>query len=111
MGLFDAKPAPKVEKTIYDKSWKWIKPGQFTDEELPFASLMQQRRCQMLVHSRIYYVLDENLITDAQFDKWGKELVELQEKYPNIASRINYAEAFKGWDASTGHFYLLRMNG
>lgn len=107
MGLFDAKPAQKVEKSRYDKNWKWIKPGQFTDEELPHASLIQQRRCQMLIHSRIYYVLDENLIADYQFDKWGKELVELQEKYPDIASRINYAEAFRGWDASTGAFLPL----
>lgn len=98
MGLFDAK---KVEK-------RWIKPGQFTDEELPYASLIQQRRCQMLIHSRIYYVLDENLITDKQFDDWGKELVQLQKDYPDIASKVCFAKAFEDWDASTGAFLPLK---
>ncbi|MCK9444584.1 MAG: hypothetical protein M0Q14_08665 [Tissierellaceae bacterium] len=98
MGLFDAK---KVEK-------RWIKSGQFTDEELPYASLIQQRRCQMLIHSRIYYVLDENLITDAQFDEWGRELVQLQKDYPDIASKVCFAKAFEDWDASTGAFLPLK---
>lgn len=91
-----------------DNGNPFIQVGQFTDEELPYASLIQQRRCQMLIHSRIYYVLDENLITDAQFDEWGRELVQLQKDYPDIAKRICFAKAFEDWDASTGAFLPLQ---
>lgn len=91
-----------------DNGNPFIQVGQFTDEELPYASLIQQRRCQMLIHSRIYYVLDENLITDAQFDEWGRELVQLQKDYPDIASKVCFAKAFEDWDASTGAFLPLQ---
>lgn len=85
----------------------FIQPGQFTDEELPFASKIQQRRLQMLVHSCIYYELDQNIIPDRQFDEWARELVKLQKDHPEIASRVCYAEAFADWDASTGAFLPL----
>lgn len=102
----------------------FIEPGTFTDTELPIAQLIQRRRLQILVHSCLYYELDKSIITDTQFDTWGKELVELQAKYPNIADRICYHEAFKDWEGNTGAFlpykdpwvlnkayYLLQLRG
>ena len=68
------------------------------------AELIQQRRLQMLVHSCIYYHLDKNVISDKQWDKWARELVELQSKYPEISKKVIWYEAFKDWDASTGAF-------
>jgi len=68
------------------------------------AELIQQRRLQMLVHSCIYYHLNRNIISDRQWDKWARELVELQSKYPEISKKVIWYEAFKDWDASTGAF-------
>lgn len=104
MALFDTKPKSKPESN----GNPFIQPGQYTDEELPIASKIQQRRLQMLIHSKLYYDMNTNLIPDRQFDEWGQELVKLQKEYPNIAKRICYAEAFKGWDASTGAFLPLQ---
>ena len=39
-----------------------------------------------------------------QWDKWARELVELQSKYPEISKKVIWYEAFKDWDASTGAF-------
>lgn len=105
MALFSAQPK-KTPST--DNGNPFIQPGQYTDEELPIASKIQQRRLQMLIHSKLYYDMDTNLITDRQFDEWGKELVQLQRDNPNIAKRICFAEAFKDWDASTGAFLPLQ---
>lgn len=58
----------------------------------------------MLVHSCIYYHLNRNIISDRQWDKWARELVELQSKYPEISKKVIWYEAFKDWDASTGAF-------
>lgn len=77
----------------------------FSGKDLEVAELILRRRMQMLVHSYIYYKMDMNLISDREFDMWGKELVRLQADYPEIASQVEYAEAFKDWDASTG-FHL-----
>ena len=68
----------------------------------PIAAKIQQRRYQILVHSLLYYDLDINLIPDAKWAEWAKELAELQNTHPDIASRVIFAEAFKGFDASTG---------
>ena len=104
MALFEIKPKPKKE----DYKPEFIKPGQFTEKELPIAELIQRRRLQLLVHSCLYYDMNTNIITDRQFDEWGYELVELQKKYPDIAKRICFTEAFKDWDASTGAFLPLK---
>ena len=103
MALFDTKPKPKESNDN-----PFIQTGQYTDEELPIASKIQQRRLQMLIHSKLYYDMNTNLIPDRQFDIWGMELVKLQREHPNIAKRICYAEAFKDWDASTGAFLPLQ---
>lgn len=105
MALFNAQPKKSPSK---DNGNPFIQPGQYTDEELPIAELIQRRRLQMLIHSKLYYDMDTNLITDRQFDEWGRELVQLQRDNPNIAKRICFAEAFKDWDASTGAFLPLQ---
>lgn len=63
---------------------------------------IQQRRLQILVHSYIYYELDQNIISDAQWSKWANDLVELQKKYPKEAESVMYADKFKDFDGSTG---------
>ena len=66
------------------------------------AAKIQQRRYQILVHSLLYYELAINLVEDNKWAEWGKELVELQASHPDVSSRVIFAEAFKGFDASTG---------
>lgn len=68
----------------------------------PIAAQIQHRRYQILVHSLLYYDLDINLVSDAKWAEWGRELAELQNAHPDIASRVIFAEAFKGFDGSTG---------
>ena len=74
----------------------------FNSEELKIAEKIQQRRLQMIVHSAIYYILNDNIVSDSKWSQWGRELKDLQEKYPDIANKVIFAGAFKDWDASTG---------
>lgn len=66
-------------------------------------SLIARRRRQLLVHSIIYYRMDESLITDQKWAKWALELEELTKKYPNIAKSAPLANEFKDFDHSTGY--------
>lgn len=66
------------------------------------AALITRRRRQVLVHSIIYYKMDTNIISDAQWSKWAMELAELQIRYPDIADSCPYADEFKGFDGSSG---------
>ena len=76
----------------------------FSGEELEIAEKIQRRRYQMLVHSYIYYELDNNIISDSQWSQWATELAGLQDKYPEISNQVIYAEDFEDWDGSTGAF-------
>ena len=66
------------------------------------ARLIYRRRLQVWIHSVIYYGYNETLISDATWSKWASELEDLQTKYPDIASQVEYADVFKGFDHSTG---------
>ena len=70
--------------------------------------LISRRRRQILVHSVLYYKMNESLISDSQWSKWAVELEELQEKYPEIADKCCYADGFRNFDHSSG--YDLPLN-
>ena len=58
----------------------------------------------MLVHSYIYYELNDNIVSDAQWAKWAKELEQLQKDYPKESTEVEEYEQFKDWDGSSGAF-------
>lgn len=66
------------------------------------SELIKRRRRQILVHSFIYYELNQNIISDAQWSAWAQELEDLQSKYPDISDKTEFASDFKGFDHSTG---------
>lgn len=64
--------------------------------------LIKRRRRQILVHSYIYYILNDNIITDSQWSAWAEELEQLQKDYPQESSEVELYEEFKKFDHSTG---------
>lgn len=70
-------------------------------------SKIRQRRSQMLVHSYIYYELNDNMVSDEQWQKWAEELRFLQETYPQH-KKINFFDReFSDWTGDTGAFLPL----
>jgi NAD-dependent DNA ligase len=75
---------------------------KFPNPTNPTAELIKRRRIQVLVHSCIYYALDDNIVPDHVFDAWAKELEQLMKDHPDAYSdRFDYA--FKNWDSSSGY--------
>lgn len=66
------------------------------------AEKIRQRRLQILVHSFIYYDLNENIISDDKWSQWATELVYLQNEYTEISKNVIYYDTFKNFDGSTG---------
>lgn len=71
---------------------------------------IRQRRRQMLVHSYIYYELNDSIISDATWSKWAKELAQLQKDYPEESKRVEEYEQFQDWDGSSGAFLNFGEN-
>lgn len=75
----------------------------------PFASIEQlrerikQRRAQMLIHSCIYYEMDENIVSDHQWQDWADELHALQVAWPELMQLDFYDHVFKDWTGATGN--------
>ena len=76
----------------------------FPNPEDPTAELIKRRRLQMLIHSCLYYELDAELISDAQFDAWALELATLLNENPDVYSD-RFDQYFIDWTGDTGmHF-------
>ena len=71
-------------------------------------SKIRQRRSQMLVHSRIYYVLDENIVSDDTWQKWANELRDLQKQYPEYCKIGFFDKEFSDWNGDTGAMLPLK---
>lgn len=63
-------------------------------------------RRQMLVHSAIYYELNDTLIDDHEWQRRANRLAHFQKKYPHPVGV--YDAAFEGWDGSTGYHLPIR---
>lgn len=79
------------------EQWK-----QNASESEILIELMNRRERQILVHSFLYYQMNENIISDHTFDAWSSELVELKEKHPEEFSQTVYAKEFADFDGSSG---------
>jgi NAD-dependent DNA ligase len=64
----------------------------------------------MLVHSYIYYELNQNIVDDHTWAKWAKELQQLQQDYPEESKQVEEYEQFKNWDGSSGAFLKFGEN-
>lgn len=73
---------------------------------------IHRKRRQMIIHSIIYYRMDENVITDDTWQCWANELAAVQKHYPYHCNIGFHDELFKGWDGSTGmHLDLQEYYG
>jgi NAD-dependent DNA ligase len=81
---------------------------KLTEEQA--VELIKRRRLQILIHACIYYRLNDNVISDHQYDQWAKELAELQEKYPSASARAPYAKEFEGFGIETTSAFNLPIH-
>ena len=108
MALFNKKKVLSQKiNTVKETKQERRYPEQYgyTGKDAEVYNLIQRRRLQLLVSSCIYYEMDNNLVSDRQYDLWGKELAQLQKDYPDISENVIWTDAFKGWDGTTG-FHL-----
>lgn len=63
--------------------------GETTDRQSDFEAAgrrLAQLRGEIQAHNHAYYVLDQPVITDAEFDQLFRELLEIEERYPELVT-------------------------
>lgn len=63
----------------------------------------------IILHSIIYYELNESVISDRQFDKKARALVKLMNRYPEETENSEYYRAIYDFDGSTGFLLYHRL--
>lgn len=82
-----------------------VQDEPMVNEVQTLSEKIKQRRTQMLVHSYLYYVLDDTVITDEKWQQWADELTSLQETWnaQGMLKEIGfYDKEFADWNGSTG---------
>jgi hypothetical protein len=79
----------------------WLDDDPMVNEVQTLSEKIRQRRIQMLVHSYLYYEMDENIIDDHKWQEWADELVELQKQKKVIGF---YDKEFSDWTGASGAF-------
>lgn len=65
----------------------------------------------ILVHSYIYYELNNNVISDKLYDAKSKELVKYKNEYPDLWKTSMYYEQFKDdYNGATGFTLFYDLN-
>ena len=63
----------------------------------------------LIVHSILYYELDNSVVSDKMFDSNAKQLVAMQYDYPEDAQESQYYYVFYDFDGSTGFDLFDRL--
>lgn len=64
----------------------------------------------ILIHSYIYYELNDSLIDDKMFDVNSRQLVQMQREDSEGAEQSDYWYVFYDFDGSTGFDLFHRLN-
>lgn len=64
----------------------------------------------IIVHSILYYELDDSIIEDKVFDDNAKQLVQMQKQFVEEAKGTDYWYVFHDFDGTTGFDLYDRLN-
>lgn len=64
----------------------------------------------IIVHSILYYELNRSVVTDKVFDANAKQLVQMQEDFPDEAEEADYWYVFHDFDGTTGFDLYHRLD-
>jgi NAD-dependent DNA ligase len=71
------------------------------DDEI--KAKIRQRRAQMLIHSCIYYELDDSIVSDHRWQNWADELEKMQSDNPDCCNIGFFDSEFANWTGATGN--------
>lgn len=65
----------------------------------------------ILVHSYIYYELNDSIVSDEMYDSNCKQLYDLMKQNKSKLKETRYCKQFRGFDGSTGFDLIKKCDG
>lgn len=82
------------------------KQGNLSNQE--FVNFLQR---MIIVQSYIYYELNENVLSDADYNELVQQLLELKSAYPDLWKKSEYFKQYGAdYDGSTGFDLYLKLD-
>ena len=83
---------------------------KFTNPYWSYKLRIETLQRWVLIHSILYYEMDESLVSDKVFDEHAKTLVGLQKEHRASAKHSQYWYVFHDFDGTTGFDLPDRLN-
>lgn len=80
-------------------------------QDLKAREEIWRRQQQFLIHSFLYYKLDESIVSDHHYDWLCKRLVELTESFSEEARELPYYDICRGVGANGSGYYIKEYPG
>ena len=75
-----------------------------------YLSIVDYIQRFIIIHSIIYYELNENVISDKDFDNVSKLLLKLREENEEVYKKSQYYYVFNDFDGTTGFYIYDTLN-
>lgn len=85
------------------RDWFHTKSGELIEP----AEVIKRLRRNMIIHSYLYYRMDEAIISDDDWQSMANDLVEIQAAHPEPTGYFD--ELFADWRGDTG-MHLVRLD-
>lgn len=79
-------------------------------EDMKIKARIEFLERYILVHSYLYYHMNENVISDKKYDKYSRLLASKIEKYSSRIPSTQYGYVFYDFDGNTGFDLYDRLN-
>lgn len=79
-------------------------------EDMKIKARIEFLERYILVHSYLYYHMNENVISDKKYDRYSRLLVSKIQKYNSKIRSTQYGYVFYDFDGNTGFDLYDRLN-
>lgn len=81
----------------------------FNNPDFTIRDKIELLERSILVHSYIYYELNENVLPDYKYDHNTRQLLDFKREYPDDFKKSRYYSYFDNFESGTGFDLVSRM--
>ncbi len=81
----------------------------FNNPDFTIQDRIELLERSILVHSYIYYELNENVLADYKYDRNTRQLLSLKKAHPDVFEKSRYYKYFTDFESGTGFDLMSKV--